>query len=127
MTTDRTHLGNALAAGLKVGPTTDTQASVAAALMQAAEMLDRMFAASGENSPSDAILALIPPDAMAALEAVKVEARSEAEADVSRLMDALDRCLEWMEQTRACGDSGNWEWADGDPYSHGSAVMEGKL
>ncbi len=60
---------------------TDTQAAVAAALMQAAEVVYQFFDAlsfDDEWSLEDlqaAILALITTDAMAALEAVKAEAR----------------------------------------------------
>ena len=84
--------------------TTDTQAAVAAALMQAAETIrenetpcipcypdgwtgeqiqhynaGQMDAAASFQS---AILALIPAEAMAALEAVKAEARKEAEKEI---------------------------------------------
>ena len=70
---------------------TDTQAAVAAALMQAAEVVYQFFDAlsfDDEWSLEDlqaAILALITPDAMAALEAVKAEARK----DVADMADEL--------------------------------------
>lgn len=67
--------------------TTDTQAAVAAALMQAAEKAFNVIAnyplrtmlTNTDNATMMelAILALIPADAMAALEAVKAEARRE--------------------------------------------------
>lgn len=70
---------------------TDTQAAVAAALMQAAEVVYQFFDAlsfDDEWSLEDlqaAILALITTDAMAALEAVKAEARK----DVADMADEL--------------------------------------
>lgn len=67
---------------------TDTQAAVAAALMQAAEVVYQFFDAlsfDDEWSLEDlqaAILALITTDAMAALEAVKAEALLEVEKQI---------------------------------------------
>ena len=71
--------------------TTDTQAAVAAALMQAAEKAFNVIAnyplrtmlTNTDNATMMelAILALITPDAMAALEAVKAEARKAAFAE----------------------------------------------
>ena len=36
---------------------------------------------------------------------------------------ALDECLEWMEQLRASGDAGFWEWQPGDAYNKGMALI----
>ena len=47
-------------------------------------------------------------------------------ADVERLREALAGALNWMEETRASGDAGNWDWEAGDVYSHGLAVLEGR-
>ena len=41
------------------------------------------------------------------------------------LLSALTDCLDWMEQLRASGDAGNWEWGD-DAYTKGRAI-EAKL
>ena len=41
------------------------------------------------------------------------------------LLSALVACLDWMEQLRASGDAGNWEWED-DAYTKGRAI-EAKL
>ena len=41
------------------------------------------------------------------------------------LLSALTACLDWMEQLRASGDAGNWEWED-DEYTKGRAT-EAKL
>lgn len=41
------------------------------------------------------------------------------------LLSALTACLDWMEQLRASGDAGSWEWKD-DVYTKGRAV-EAKL
>ena len=41
------------------------------------------------------------------------------------LLAALVACLEWMEELRASGDAGNWEWKD-DEYTKGRAI-EAKL
>jgi hypothetical protein len=39
----------------------------------------------------------------------------------AELLSALTACLDWMEQLRASGDAGNWEWED-DAYTKGRAV-----
>jgi hypothetical protein len=41
------------------------------------------------------------------------------------LLSALSACLDWMEELRASGDAGNWEWGD-DEYIKGRAI-EAKL
>ena len=43
----------------------------------------------------------------------------------AELLAALSACLDWMEQLRASGDAGNWEWED-DEYTKGR-VTEAKL
>lgn len=74
--------------------TTDTHAATAAALMQAAEVeypddwrniggiKEQKIYGVGFRACRAAILAMITPDAMAALEAVKAEARREAEKEI---------------------------------------------
>lgn len=52
----------------------------------------------------------------AAREAAAAQAMREAFA-------ALDECLEWMEQLRASGDAGFWEWQPGDAYNKGMALI----
>ena len=39
----------------------------------------------------------------------------------AKLLLALTDCLDWMEQLRASGDAGNWEWKD-DAYTKGRAI-----
>ena len=39
----------------------------------------------------------------------------------AELLLALTDCLDWMEQLRASGDAGNWEWED-DAYTKGRAI-----
>jgi hypothetical protein len=39
----------------------------------------------------------------------------------AKLLSALTACLDWMEQLRASGDAGNWEWKD-DAYTKGRAI-----
>ena len=39
----------------------------------------------------------------------------------AELLSALTACLDWMEQLRASGDAGNWEWED-DAYTKGRAI-----
>jgi hypothetical protein len=39
------------------------------------------------------------------------------------LLSALTACLDWMEQLRTSGDSGNWEWRD-DVYTRGRAIED---
>jgi hypothetical protein len=43
----------------------------------------------------------------------------------AELLAALSACLDWMEQLRASGDAGNWQWRD-DAYTKGRA-LETKL
>jgi hypothetical protein len=43
----------------------------------------------------------------------------------AELLAALSACLDWMEQLRASGDAGKWEWED-DEYTKGRAT-EAKL
>ena len=39
----------------------------------------------------------------------------------AELLSTLTACLDWMEQLRASGDAGNWEWKD-DAYTKGRAI-----
>lgn len=64
---------------------------------------------------ADNIRALPLPDP-AALDRLIAERVREAFA-------ALDECLEWMEQLRASGDAGFWEWQPGDAYNKGMALI----
>jgi hypothetical protein len=102
-----------------------TQAAVAAALMQAAGAVAKRrddyqcffgvydattgvteYPGNGSEWVEEweeieaAILALIPADAMAALEAVKSEARREAGADLARLQLVRDALFEWLNVLR---------------------------
>lgn len=42
-----------------------------------------------------------------------------------KLLSALTGCLKWMEQLRASGDAGNWEWKD-DAYTAGLAAIRAR-
>lgn len=42
------------------------------------------------------------------------------------LVESLEKCLEWMEETRASGDAGYWDWEKGDVYSQGKAALQSK-
>ena len=43
--------------------------------------------------------------------------------DVAALVEAAKEAGDWMEQLRACGDAGNWNWSDGDEYSNLVAAL----
>ena len=40
----------------------------------------------------------------------------------AELLEALSNCLQWMEDLRSSGDSGNWKWDD-DEYTKGMAAI----
>jgi hypothetical protein len=48
-------------------------------------------------------------------------------AEVERLRAALADCLDDMEQTRASGDAGFWDWKEGDVYSRGRKALAGTV
>jgi hypothetical protein len=84
--------------------TTDTtQAAVAAALMQAAERFPDGRQPWPPHAIRKAILAMIPADAMAALEAVKAEARREA---VDAMTAAPERI--WADMDIGMVGTGRW-------------------
>jgi hypothetical protein len=39
------------------------------------------------------------------------------------LLEALQACAKWMEETRACGDCGNWEWSEDSEYNKALAAI----
>lgn len=41
-----------------------------------------------------------------------------------KLAAALKEALDWAEDLRASGDAGNWNWAEGDFYSKGLALLK---
>ena len=43
--------------------------------------------------------------------------------DVAALVEAATALADWAEQGRACGDWGNWDWADDDEYSRTRAAI----
>ncbi len=49
----------------------------------------------------------------------EAEANARLMAAAPELLEALKACLEWMEETRACGDCGFWDWTPGDTYMRG--------
>lgn len=87
-----------------------------------------------QNTETEAVLALIPSlygfndgvtptrEAADTLRALLAE-RDAARAEVAVLREALADCLERMEQLRASGDSGFWDWRDGDEYQRGVAAL----
>ena len=53
-----------------------------------------------------------------------LEDRAEAaEAKLAVAVEALEDALNRMEEDRASGDCGNWDWVDGDVYSRGRATL----
>lgn len=90
--------------------TTDTQSAVAAALMQAADLIGAYENHARDNEEiareaafavaQETILALITPDAMAALEAVKAEARREG----MRHAETICRAFAKQYAARGLGD-----------------------
>jgi hypothetical protein len=52
--------------------------------------------------------------------------RDALRADNDRLRDRAQRALVWMEQTRASGDVGFWEWEPDDEYSGLRAALDAK-
>lgn len=51
------------------------------------------------------------------------EANARLIAAAPDLLEALQKCTEWMEQLRASGDAGNWQWSDGDEYMQAIAAI----
>jgi hypothetical protein len=47
----------------------------------------------------------------------------ELRSENQRLRAALVECLDWMEETRASGDCGFWDWQPGDVYSKGRDAL----
>ena len=47
--------------------------------------------------------------------------------DNDRLRAALSDALDWMEDLRASGDAGFWDWQDGDDYTIGRDALRGKV
>jgi hypothetical protein len=43
--------------------------------------------------------------------------------EIEALRSRLRCCLNWMEETRACGDCGNWDWLPGDIYTRGREIL----
>lgn len=43
--------------------------------------------------------------------------------DVAALVEAAKEVGDWMEQLRACGDAGYWNWSEGDEYSNLIAAL----
>jgi len=46
--------------------------------------------------------------------------------EIARLRGLLAATTEWMEETRASGDAGFWEWHPDDVYSRARAALEAK-
>lgn len=61
---------------------------------------------------------VLDPDDMA-----EFEANVRLIGVARELLEALKKCAEWMESTRASGDCGNWDWQDGDDYMLAAAVL----
>ena len=56
---------------------------------------------------------------------VEVEQQANAHllAASKKLYEALDACASYMEQLRASGDAGFWDWKAGDEYSNAIAAL----
>ena len=46
-------------------------------------------------------------------------------AEIERLRGHLTECLDWMEDGRASGDWGNWDWDGDSEYTRARAELEG--
>lgn len=51
------------------------------------------------------------------------EANAHLLAASKMLYEALDACASYMEQLRASGDAGFWDWKAGDEYSNAIAAL----
>lgn len=51
------------------------------------------------------------------------EANAHLLAASKKLYEALDACASYMEQLRASGDVGFWDWKAGDEYSNAIAAL----
>jgi hypothetical protein len=51
------------------------------------------------------------------------EQYAKALAKLAVAVGALEDALNRMEEDRASGDCGNWDWVDGDVYSRGRAAL----
>ena len=51
------------------------------------------------------------------------EANAHLLAASKKLYEALDACASYMEQLRASGDAGFWDWKAGDEYSNAIAAL----
>ena len=53
---------------------------------------------------------------------------SEMEARVwaEELKDVLVECLKWMEDLRASGDAGSWEWTPESEYARALYILGGR-
>lgn len=40
-----------------------------------------------------------------------------------KLIEALEECLEWMEDLRISGDAGFWEWSETHQYTTGKKAL----
>ena len=52
-----------------------------------------------------------------------IEEIKRLEAKLAVAVEALEDALNRMEEDRASGDCGNWDWVDGDVYSRGRAAL----
>ena len=62
------------------------------------------------------------PEAIKEIEELRASAEA-AEAKLAVAVGALEDALNRMEEDRASGDCGNWDWVDGDVYSRGRATL----
>lgn len=92
----------------------------------------------GGSADYEATEALMAEAAAALSEAAATIARQQVMLDraledagdkmveIARLRGLLAATTEWMEETRASGDAGFWEWHPDDVYSRARAALEAK-
>ncbi len=54
---------------------------------------------------------------------VELVRKSAALAHNEAIRGALEKALDWMEELRASGDAGNWDWKPNDLYNSGRALL----
>ena len=57
---------------------------------------------------------------------IRAAALTEAQAEIERLRRHLVATTDWMERTRASGDSGFWDWGADDVYTSARAALSTK-